>query len=832
MSIFTWRQGIAGSWFAGTNWTPQGIPATGDTVIIPSGSPSIPAGSAQIIGEHIVLLGVGPTTLVAANATFAGSSTQPEVNATLDVVGGEPTSASPSAVFRAVGSTSFDGQIYVNALNGGLAIEALSDGFASGNFTLLNTDLKATILVNQESLLSLKAGTITNGGLIQVEGGAEVASGVTVAGSGIFELENGGRLSVKGAVGAGQQIDLMDKTPFVMLAAGSQFDGVFGFTPVGGARIDLRAVQAQSTQLLEGSTGQPDTLNLFSGPNATGSIVATLKVQLVDPNLFPPSQQTLTGNDFAITANGTGGTLLRYAPQGPTILEQSLAVPITAAVGTMVSLGSILKQSFGTESPGFKAITLLPSTAFENSSTDVGYWSNPNVTPTWFVNGNPVTAATTVQPGDAVELLVGNQIIDPARFQARVTEAGSGTSAEYITYNAWSVDPAIASALKAQGFAGLPTPDAVVASANGYGATFGLILNNNLCNWIADNVAAGAGASMPPDSVSFDPTLNTSGGFWRIAYAATGPSPVANWSSLVQPGDIVRMGWFKPEQPDTEHVSGHTTTVLGAVDAAGQITVYDDNDFVNTTEYIGTHTASYWIATNPQDITINHLDPAHQFLIQGTARRGHQGSVYDNLIGRAAGDIAGRDNRRIEGTYRSTKTCDPDFGRGDILPSPRCEPFSSSTRASVTWSAARRGDARRGPAEMFQAAAQPGSFVSLPSSTGLIEDSMSPISARWRPGRRGLWQSQLAIKGGTLDGYAACDVSSQPETRRHIPFVDPTCDGRATGDHVNSIYLTLFNRRMMPRLGMVTTCEKCRQRRRTVIGISSVSRGRRPRRTW
>ena len=346
MSIFTWRQGIAGSWFAGTNWTPQSIPATGDTVVIPSGSwsvvqacsgigsPSIPAGSAQIIGEHIVLLGVGPTTLVAANATFVGSSTTPEVNATLAVVGGEPTSPSPSAVFRAVGSTSFDGQIYVNAFNGGLAIEAVSDGFAPGNFTLLNTDLKATVLVNQESLLSLKAGTITNGGLIQVEGGAEIASGVTVAGTGIFELENGGRLSVKGAVGAGQQIDLMDKTPFVTLAAGSQFDGVFGFTPVGGARIALGAVQAQSTQLLEGSTGQPDTLNLFSGPNGTGSIVATLKVQLVDPNLFPLSQQTLTGNDFVLATDGAGGTLVRYTPQGPTFVDQSLAVPITAVETT------------------------------------------------------------------------------------------------------------------------------------------------------------------------------------------------------------------------------------------------------------------------------------------------------------------------------------------------------------------------------------------------------------------------------------------------------------------------------------------------------------------
>lgn len=816
MSTFTWNQGISGGWFVGTNWTPQGIPTTGDIVVIQSGTPSIPSGSAPIVGEQIVLGGVGPATLIATNATFAGTSGKPELNATLTVVGGEPTVAAPSAVLRAVGRTSFDGQIYVNALNGGLTIEAVGDGVSAGNFTLLNTDLKATVLVNQESLLSLKAGTITNGGLIEVEGGVDIASGVTVAGSGIFELENGGRLLVKGAIGTGQQIDLMDKTPFVTLAAGSQFDGVFGFTEVGGARIDLRAVQAQSVQLVEGIAGQPDMLNLFSDQNGTGSIVAQLKVQLVDNGLFPlpPGQQSLTGNDFAIAADGTGGTLLRYAPQGPTFLEQSLAVPITAAAGTMVSLASILKQSFGTESPGFKAIILLPSESFANSATDVGYWDTPNVTPTWFLNGAPVASAATVQPGDTVELLVGNQINNPARFQVRVTEAGSGTNAEYITYDAWSVDPAIASALKAQGFAGPPTPDRVVASANAYDATFGLILNTNLCNWIADNVAAGAGASMPPDSISLDPTLNASGGFWRIAYAATGASPAANWSSLVQPGDIVRMGWFKPEQPDTEHVSGHTTTVLGAVNAAGQITVYDNIDFVNGIEYIGTHTASYWTATNPQDITIYRLDPNHQFLIQGTAlSEVIQGSVYDNLIrpGGGADVIAlGATNSKVEGTAAQLKDVTiTDFGRGDIL--------SFTDLAAVNLSLAYQGNQLRvlstgqevaavtmpaaGPAEIFQAMAQPGgSFVSLAfDATAQVEGLYVAYLARaGDPAGAAYWQSQLAIKDGTLEGWRslATSFAAQPEAKAAYPFfVDPQhATDMQRAAFVNSVYLTLFDR--------------------------------------
>lgn len=817
MGTITWKQGTAGNWFTSANWTPQGTPATGDTVVIVSGTPTIPGGSPAIIGEQIVLGGLASATLVATNATFAGTpSAKDEVNATFTAVGGEPTSPAASVVFRAEGATSFDGQIFVNVLNGSLAIEAVNDGFSPGNFTLLNTDLKATVLVNQESLLWLKAGTITNGGLIQVEGGAEVASGVTVAGTGIFELDQGGRLMVRGAVGAGQQIDLMDKTPFVTLAAGSQFDGVFGFTPVGGARIDLGAVQAQSAQLLEGSTGQPDTLNLFSGAGGTGTIVARLKVQLVDANLFPLSQQTLTGNDFAISADGTGGTLVRYAPQGSTYLDQSLAVPITAPVGSMVSLPSILKQSFGTEAPGFKSYILLPSKPFENSTTDVGYWTGSNVTPTWYLNGAPVTTVTRVLPGDTVELLVGNQINNPARFQVQVTDASSGTSAEYINYTAWSVAPEIANAVKTAGFAqGAATPAAVVASASAYAAAYGLINNTNLCNWIADNVAAGAGATLPPDSISLDPSLNLEGGFWRIAYAAAGPSPAVNWSGLVQPGDIVRMGWFKPEQPTTEHVSGHTTTVLGAVDASGKITVYDNTDYVNGVEYIGTHTANFWVATNPADITIYRLDPNHQYLIQGTALSENlQGSVYDNLIRPGGGNDVirlGATNSTVEGTVAQLKAITiTDFDRGDVLS------FTdlASANAGVAYEAGQlhvRSNGQEvaavtmpsaGPAEVFQLLPQSGggSFVSLGlAPTAQVEGLYVGYLARaGDPAGALYWQQQLAIGGGGLDAWRslAASYATQAEAKAEYPFfVDPQ---HATAAQriafVNSVYQVLFNR--------------------------------------
>ncbi len=94
------------------------------------------------------------------------------------------------------------------------------------------------------------------------------------------------------------------------------------------------------------------------------------------------------------------------------------------------------------------------------------------------------------------------------------------------------------------------------------------------------------------------------------------------------------MEWFKPEET-TEHISGHSTTVLGLVGSNGEITVYDNNDKPTgaTSSVIGVHDAAYWLATNPSGITIFRLDPDQQYLIQGSSLSEHiQGSVYNDLI--------------------------------------------------------------------------------------------------------------------------------------------------------------------------------------------------------
>lgn len=636
-NLSTWTAGAVGSWFTPTNWSPAVVPTAGYTAMIGSGTAIVPTGSAAVQGVSIVLGGLAtgePVTLEADNAVFKGTSSIPELNMTIQVVGGNPFQSPLNATFLVKGKTTYDGQILVEAQGGRLTILSESDGTKAGNFIFSNADQKAVMVVDQESVLAFAGQAITNGGLIQVLGGFDVESGVTIKGEGIVALEAGGHATVWGNVSAGQHFDFADETGFLTLRNIRGYHGIVGFTEDGGARIDLAGLQVQSVSV----DSTRHVLDLYSAPGQQGTLLGSIAVESISSANLGEVTFDLATDDFVLSSDNAGGTLLTYQPPNGISLQQSLPAAIVAAAGTMVTFASILQNSFGTSTPGFTSITLLPTKAFTNSATDIGYWQPSDITPQWFVNGQKVTAPTTIAASDIdqVTLLVGNQIINPARFEAVVTTATSGPNSETITYNAWSVDPRIVNLVHQAGFNGPPTPDSIVASAVAFAQTFGQIPNTDLCNWIADNVAAGAGASMPFPNADLDPTLNVEGGFWRIAYSSDQQdTPVSNWGTLVKPGDIVRMGWFKPE---TGAESGHTTTVLAAVGASGGITVYDNTDYVTVgnskLEYIGVHgDAHFWSATDPADITIYRLDPNQQYLIEGTSLgEVIAGSVFNDLI--------------------------------------------------------------------------------------------------------------------------------------------------------------------------------------------------------
>lgn len=688
----TWNPGTTGDWFAAGNWTPAVVPTAGYTAMIGSGTAIVSTGSPAVQGISILLGGLAtgePVTLEADNATFQGQLTPlPEINMTIQVAGGNPFLSPLNATFLVKGTTTYDGQILVGAMGGGLTISSQSDGTNAGNFVFDNADDKAVMVVEQQSVLTFAGQTITNGGLIEVLGGCEIEASVNFTGQGIVVLEDGGNVTISGTVGGGQRFDFADETGLLTLRNLQGFHGSLGFTELAGARIDLAGLQVESVAV----DAANHVLNLYSAPGQQGTLVGSIAVDSIDPESLGTVSFDLSTDDFELSGDGAGGTLLSYAPPNGIDLQQSLPNAIVASAGSIVTFASILQNSFGTANPGFTSITLLPTTPFQNSAIDLGYWQPSNITPQWFLNGTEVTAATAITASQIgqVTLRVGNQIIDPAQFEALVTTATSGPTSERITYNAWSVDPRIVGSVRQAGFTGPPTPDAIVASATAFSQVFGQVLNTNLCNWIADNVAAGAGASMPLPDALLDPTLNVEGGFWRIFYTGTGQdTPVSNWGTLVEPGDIVRMGWFKPESGPE---SGHTTTVLAAVGVDGGITVYDNIDDVVVNgakqEYIGIHgDAKYWLATDPVDITIYRLDPNQQYLINGTSLGEIiAGSVFNDLIHSGGGSdtiTGGPGNDEIQDTTANLNGITvTDFKTGDRLDFTDLDP----TLAKLTFS--------------------------------------------------------------------------------------------------------------------------------------------------
>ena len=616
MTDRTWVAGVAGDWLAPGNWLPDGVPQPGDQLTIVSGAPTISQGA--ITAETIRLL--GSVTLNVVSVTFKPG---PDGPAIISVRGAVETPT--EATILSKGTTSFTGKILVEAVGGGsLTILSAGDG-STGNFILGENGL---ILVTQESLISFAGIRVTNNGLVQVEGVASIESGVDFLGKGIIEIDSGGKLSVDGTLGAGQKLLLADGTGDVAIGDVDLFHARVGLTDYGGNRFFLGDVSAKSASYEDGE------LTLYRHKNQKGAIEAELSVALINPASLtwqPRSEQTLSAKDFAFAPDGSGGTVMTYAPRGPTYLEASLPVPIVAETGSTVSLKVLLKQAFGAKKADFDGMTLLPAKPLDGTGDFWGQVAFNGIDPVrsgWIVNGEAITEATKVRRGDEVSFLVGNSIAFPPELRVQVTETSKGRNAEYVDYSLWAVDPAVVELVRAPGYTpGKPLPADVVTSAESFQHVYGRVFNTELCNWIADNVAAAGGAPMPLPDQFLEPGSNVEGGFWRIAYRGSdSESPVIDWNTLVQPGDIVRLEWATTG-------AGHTTTVL-AVSQDGTLEVYDNIDVIDGEHHIGSHDdVAYWKKTDPAGITIYRLDPNGQYLIDGTKRAERlQGSVFDDLI--------------------------------------------------------------------------------------------------------------------------------------------------------------------------------------------------------
>jgi hypothetical protein len=226
-------------------------------------------------------------------------------------------------------------------------------------------------------------------------------------------------------------------------------------------------------------------------------------------------------------------------------------------------------------------------------------------------------------------------------------------------YSIITCDPSLASSTL--GVA--PSPSDVVAAAKRFATDPSLanVKSPNDCCFIAQDVAAAGGATLGDATESNIPADNQAGGYWRVAYRGSDPGAIQNWSSLVQPGDILRIGW--------EGGGDHSFTVVAVnptanSDGSHNLRVYDNattyeliqlhwdtNDGLNTLNESWTYDAKG--ASDPTTVTIYRLTPDHLYLIQGS----NTGSwlagngLNDDIVGGAGNDclVGGAGNNVLDG---------------------------------------------------------------------------------------------------------------------------------------------------------------------------------------
>jgi hypothetical protein len=314
-----------------------------------------------------------------------------------------------------------------------------------------------------------------------------------------------------------------------------------------------------------------------------------------------------------------------------TWVTESLPLPVIGTVGSMVSLQSILADEFGADFSVSTGYWLTYEGASFLQEYDLSYWNpaTPLVT-SWYVNGQNIgpdfvnQTHVPLSQVDAADLLIGNDI-GPYIYLTFPVSIPPTTYAVNVQYQFAVVPPNLVSPTIASG---IVNPADIVASAERYAAEYSGTPNPNDCSNICYDLASAAGAALPIPFGLDDPTQNVDGGFWRIVYRGSDPNPVANWQTLVQAGDMVRMVWAN---------GGHHMTTVLSVNPNGSITVFDNS--ASATGMIGIHTVNYDTKTVPSSITIYRLTPDHLYLIDGVQGETLIGSPFNNEFNAVDGDV-------------------------------------------------------------------------------------------------------------------------------------------------------------------------------------------------
>ncbi len=353
---------------------------------------------------------------------------------------------------------------------------------------------------------------------------------------------------------------------------------------------------------------------------------------------------------------------------------ETLPIAVVLAPGQKISLSTLLTQEFGAAAAHITnlSVAYFGKAALTGYSPHLRYWTSVVGTPdsqnaadvmtTWTKDDvaigatpfqqNPVDWYPIVPPTDTnvdavtsatmgdYSLVGGTDIAPFAFITIPAAYDAQGVATVYDQYSITIEQPGVFSG---PAVPGKPKPSDVVAAAEAYAAYYTDVPNSNDCCFIAQDIAAAAGAALDDPTQAEIPADNISQGFWRVAYRGSDPNPVQDWSSLVQPGDIVRLAWSTG--------GDHTFIVLGKAatpnaDGTYTLTVYDNIDYnANGNEIIGIHQdvfdddLTYDAVSNRDDITIYRLAADDMYLITGAnTSQSLYGNPYDDQMVGGAGD--------------------------------------------------------------------------------------------------------------------------------------------------------------------------------------------------
>src|SRR5262249_30135250 len=189
-------------------------------------------------------------------------------------------------------------------------------------------------------------------------------------------------------------------------------------------------------------------------------------------------------------------------------LYESLPVPVAAAPGSQVDIGSILSAAFGPDDGGYQDFWLAYYGPAQLHAWDFSYWdpTSPSVA-RWFVHGLDIGGGfnnqTQVSPAQLVDtnFHVGNDI-GPLAFITVPIAGSPGNWSEYIQYALITIAPSLMGTSAGNGE---PTVADLLASAQRFAAAYIDVPNDNDCHHIAEAVSGAAGATLPYMSYDTNP---------------------------------------------------------------------------------------------------------------------------------------------------------------------------------------------------------------------------------------------------------------------------------------------------------------------------------------